>query len=111
MRLYLREIELPAGHNATLRPVVGYLDPRRTLLVVDDQAIQRQLLASLLLPLGFLMHEAASGREALEVLQQQRVDAVLLDINMDDLNGWQTAQLIRAQVGPSLPSFRFGRPV
>jgi len=28
---------------------------------------------------------------------------VLLDINMDDLNGWQTAQLIRSNVGPELP--------
>ena len=53
------------------------------------------LLASLLLPLGFAIREAASGREALEIVQRERPDAVLLDINMDDLNGWQTAQLMR----------------
>lgn len=35
------------------------------------------------------------------MLGRERVDAVLLDINMDDLNGWQTAQLIRS--GPSAP--------
>jgi CheY-like chemotaxis protein len=70
---------------------------------VDDQTIQRQLLASLLLPLGFAIREAASGREALEIVQQQRPDAVLLDINMDDLNGWQTAQLMRVCAGPYLP--------
>ncbi len=104
VRLYLREIKAPAARTLRhLRPIVGYLDPRRTLLVVDDQPIQRQLLASLLLPLGFIMREAASGRECLEILQQHRPDAVLLDINMDDLNGWQTAQLIRSNVGPDLP--------
>jgi len=104
VRLYLREIEAPAARNVRpLRPIAGYLDPRRTLLVVDDQPIQRQLLASLLLPLGFGIREAASGREALEVIAQLRPDAVLLDINMDDLNGWQTAEKIRAAVGPGLP--------
>jgi len=104
VRLYLREIKAPAARTLRhLRPIVGYLDPRRTLLVVDDQPIQRQLLASLLLPLGFIVREAASGRECLEILQQHRPDAVLLDINMDDLNGWQTAQLIRSNVGPDLP--------
>jgi CheY-like chemotaxis protein len=36
------------------------------------------------------------------VVQQQLPDAVLLDINMDDLNGWQTAQLMRG-VAPTLP--------
>ena len=104
VRLYLREIDAPAVRSVrNLRPIVGYLAPQRTLLVVDDQPIQRQLLASLLLPLGFAMREAASGREALEIIQQQRPDAVLLDINMDDLNGWQTAQLIRSSAGPALP--------
>jgi signal transduction histidine kinase/CheY-like chemotaxis protein/purine-cytosine permease-like protein len=104
VRLYLREIEPPAARAVrNLRPIIGYLAPRRTLLVVDDQPIQRQLLASLLLPLGFVMREAASGREALEILQQHRPDAVLLDINMDDLNGWQTAQLISDSGGARLP--------
>jgi CheY-like chemotaxis protein/anti-sigma regulatory factor (Ser/Thr protein kinase) len=104
IRLYLREIEAPARRTVrNLRPIVGYLAPRRTLLVVDDQPIQRQLLASLLLPLGFAIREAASGREALEIVQRERPDAVLLDINMDDLNGWQTAQLMRAVAGPQLP--------
>ncbi len=104
IRLYLREIEPPAVQSVRhLRPIVGFLAPRRTLLVVDDQPIQRQLLASLLIPLGFIVREAASGRECLEIVQQHRPDAVLLDINMDDLNGWQTAQLIRDSVGRELP--------
>ena len=104
IRMYLREIEAPARRSVrNLRPIVGYLAPRRALLVVDDQPIQRQLLASLLLPLGFAIREAASGREALETVQRERPDAVLLDINMDDLNGWQTAQLMRAEAGPGLP--------
>jgi signal transduction histidine kinase/CheY-like chemotaxis protein/purine-cytosine permease-like protein len=113
VRLYLREIVPqqfdPPPRAADLRPVIGYIGPRRTLLVVDDQPIQRQLLAALLMPLGFIVREAASGREGLDIIAQQRPDAVLLDVSMDDLDGWQTAELIRESearadpLGPALP--------
>ncbi|HEU4458339.1 MAG TPA: ATP-binding protein [Methylibium sp.] len=100
VRLYLSETaEPPAGpHGLLKRPVTGYLGARRTLLVVDDQPIQRQMLAGLLLPLGFRIREAASGPECIESVLEQPPDAVLLDIAMggtDDMNGWATARRIR----------------
>lgn len=108
VRVYLPEVTgdpgLPLQPAPALRPAVGYLAPRRTLLVVDDQALQRQLLAALLVPLGFTVLEAASGRECLEIVERQPPDAVLLDITMDDLDGWQTAQLLRRlQPASALP--------
>ncbi len=101
VRLYLPELASDAARPQVpatrMRPAIGYLAPRRTLLVVDDQALQRQLLAALLVPLGFTVLEAASGRECLEIVEHEAVDAVLLDITMDDeLDGWQTASLLRA---------------
>lgn len=118
VRLYLREIAAPAepaiagpgsgratagGAEASprlsvaqrLRPVSGYGGPRRTLLVVDDQPIQRQMLAGMLMPLGFVVREAASGQEGLESVREATPDAVLLDISMDDMDGWATARAIR----------------
>jgi signal transduction histidine kinase/CheY-like chemotaxis protein/purine-cytosine permease-like protein len=105
VRLYLREINAPSAARrlsvddasalASLRPVVGYDGPLRTLLVVDDQPLQRQLLAGLLLPLGFVVREAASGHEALESVREVCPDAVLLDISMDDMDGWHTARSLR----------------
>jgi CheY-like chemotaxis protein len=79
-----------------LRPVIGYLLPHRTLLVVDDQPLQRQLLAAMLVPLGFTVREAASGQECLEIVQNTPPDLVLLDLTMDDLDGWRTAEMLRA---------------
>ncbi|KQM79414.1 ATP-binding protein [Xylophilus sp. Leaf220] len=100
VRLYLpgiaAEAARPLRRAATLRPAIGYLAPRRTLLVVDDQPLQRQLLAALLVPLGFTVREAASGRECLEIVEHAPPDMVLLDLSMDDLDGWQTAALLRA---------------
>ncbi len=102
VRLYLPDIAPdaawePPKTTSPLHAVIGYLAPRRTLLVVDDQPLQRQLLAGLLVPLGFDIREAASGRECLETVEQVHPDLVLLDISMDDLDGWQTAALLRTR--------------
>jgi signal transduction histidine kinase/CheY-like chemotaxis protein/purine-cytosine permease-like protein len=90
----------PLKRALALRSVIGYIDRRRTLLVVDDQPLQRQLLAGLLVPLGFTLKEAASGRECLEIVQRDPPDMVLLDITMDDLDGWETAALLRELMPP-----------
>ncbi|MFZ4289528.1 ATP-binding protein [Variovorax sp. HJSM1_2] len=102
VRLYLPGIEQdpsrPPLKAVPLRQVIGYIAPRRTLLVVDDQPVQRQLLAGLLVPLGFEVREAASGSECLEVVQRQAPDMVLLDISMDEMDGWETAARLRAML-------------
>ena len=95
-RLYLREVAAPSQARITHRPITGYLGARRTLLVVDDQPTQRQMLVGMLVPLGFQIREAASGRECLESVLEACPDAVLLDVSMDDMDGWQTAREIRA---------------
>jgi signal transduction histidine kinase/CheY-like chemotaxis protein/purine-cytosine permease-like protein len=97
VRLYLSETAKPASERAVPpRPVTGYVGRRRTLLVVDDQPTQRQMLAGMLIPLGFRVREAASGSECLESVVEQQPDAVLLDISMDDMDGWDTARRLRA---------------
>ena len=99
LRLYLPVVipestEILPGDN-DLSTVIGYEGPRKTLLVVDDEPLHRQLLASLLMPLGFVVTEAASGLECLEVIQHHPPDLLLLDITMDGLDGWETASAVR----------------
>ena len=106
VRLYLTEAkpgpECMRLAATSLQPVSGYLGPRRTVLVVDDQLIQRQLMAGLLLPLGFRVTEAAGGRECLEILHQNAPDLILMDLNMGEPDGWQTAAAVRG-LGLSMP--------
>ncbi|MEO6277782.1 ATP-binding protein [Roseateles sp.] len=103
-RLYLSETSEPARARAAAhRPVSGYIGERRTLLIVDDHPIQRQMLAGMLLPLGFRIREAASGRECLESVLRSTPDAVLMDISMDGMDGWETARVIRAHGLGDLP--------
>ncbi len=65
-------------------------------LVVDDHAIARDILASLLEAEHFTVHRAASGAEALTHLQSQPCDTVFLDWHMPGLDGIDTARAIGA---------------
>jgi signal transduction histidine kinase/CheY-like chemotaxis protein len=104
VRMYLRELTALDQHAVQdHRRIIGYEGPQRRLLLVDDQASQRQLLAALLVPLGFSLSEAASGLECLEAVRNEIPDAVLLDVNMDGIDGWETCQRLRAQRLAKLP--------
>jgi CheY-like chemotaxis protein len=58
-----------------------------SLLVVDDSVTSRTLLCGQLERQGYQVTGAASGRQALELLQSQSFDLVLLDIEMPEMNG------------------------
>ncbi len=69
----------------------------RLILVVDDNGDIRQLVSELLRLAGFETVAAASGTEVLELLEGGvRPDLVLLDVQMPDLDGWDTLRSIRA---------------
>lgn len=69
----------------------------RTVLVVDDSATTRSLVASYLAEREDLeVVEAGSGFEALKVLPARRVDLIVTDINMPDINGLELISFVRA---------------
>jgi two-component system, OmpR family, response regulator MtrA len=65
------------------------------VLVVDDETDIRRLIRTLLERAGMRVTEASSGMDALRRLQVEHVDAVVLDVTMPGLNGWQTLERIR----------------
>src|SRR5438552_5580146 len=70
--------------------------PTGDLLVVDDNRVNRLLLGRALEQLGHTVTFAENGREALEALRQRRVDLVLLDIEMPEMNGYQVLEALAA---------------
>lgn len=67
------------------------------LLVVDDDASVREMLARVLLGEGYSVQTAANGTEALDIAAAQPFDLVLLDLTMPGKNGWDTFARLRAE--------------
>jgi twitching motility two-component system response regulator PilH len=66
----------------------------RKVLVVDDSATDLKKLEQILGDAGYAVITASSGKEALERVKSDRPDAVLLDIIMNDMNGFQVCRAI-----------------
>ena len=72
-----------------------------TILVVDDEPRNRFLLRACLEDKGRAIVEAASGEEALKMIEHQEPDLVLLDVMMPGLDGFETVRRIKERAGES----------
>ena len=77
-------------------------DEPRTILVVDDEAAQRQLLGGFVESLGFRAEEASSAEEALETIRSHAPDMVLLDVRLPGMSGIEALAEIR-KIADKLP--------
>jgi len=75
--------------------------PERTIMVVDDSPVSRQLLEHALSDAGYRACLAEDALQALEMLQHQAVDGFLLDIEMPGMNGIELCRQLRA-----LPAYK-----
>lgn len=75
--------------------IVGVQGIAQKILVVDDQPEQRNLIATLLEPLGFHVRKAASGEECLREVFTFAPDLILLDLAMPGMGGLETAAQLR----------------
>ena len=66
------------------------------VLVVDDEPALRKVFRTSLTASGFVIEEARSGEEAVDLLPQRPFDLVLLDINMPGIGGVEACREIRA---------------
>jgi CheY-like chemotaxis protein len=99
IRLFLPEVSAALMPDAALRAQrTGYLGQRRRVLVVDNEEADRRLLLDVLRPLGFEVHTASSGEEALAWLATPGMappDAVFMDLAMPGIDGWETLRRLR----------------
>ena len=75
------------------------VDRQRTVLVVDDEAAQRQLLGGFLESLGLRVQEAGSAEDAVEVIRRGPPDMVLLDVRLPGASGIDALAEIRKMAG------------
>ncbi|HVE82448.1 MAG TPA: response regulator [Myxococcales bacterium] len=65
------------------------------LLVVDDDASHRTLISDVLEEMGYRTREASNGREALDLLETDTPQAVLLDLRMPVMSGWGLLEALK----------------
>ena len=85
-----------AGQLIVRRPRLSYAGQRRHILVVDNEAADRELLTQVLQPLGFAVRTAASGHDCLDLLASgYQPDVILMDLAMPGIDGWETIRRLR----------------
>jgi len=78
-----------------MRFAPGTADQPASVLIVDDERLNRDLLEVMLKPEGFVLVSAASGEEALSLIARQPPDLILLDVMMPGMDGYEVARRIK----------------
>jgi CheY-like chemotaxis protein len=75
-----------------------------TLLVVEDEAVVREITVAMLRQMGFSVLEARDGIEAFKVFEQHRhqIRCVVCDLTMPHMDGWETLSALR-NLSPGIP--------
>jgi two-component system chemotaxis response regulator CheY len=92
----------PAPVFAAPAPAMG-----RSALIVDDSRMIRRVSRQILEQLGYIVHEAENGQEALARCKAAMPDAILLDWNMPVMTGLEFVAALRATAGGSHPRVVF----
>jgi len=80
------------------------IDPDRAalaILVVEDDSISRALVSTVLRQNGHSVVTAANGVEALEQVERRRFDAILMDVQMPQMDGFEATDRIRRRESQS----------
>jgi len=72
---------------------------KKTLLLVEDNPISQSLELRILQEVGYNVEAVSSGREALDALKTRKFDLVLMDVEMDEMDGIEATKKIRSLSG------------
>jgi class 3 adenylate cyclase len=98
-RIVARAAMLPMGARSTVGPRDARRQTGASILVVDDNPTNREMLARWLTWHGYDVRLAGSGREALEALAARPADLLLLDVMMPEMDGYEVLRRVKADQG------------
>ena len=77
--------------------IIGLVEnqPEFSILIVEDNWDNRQLLIQILSPIGFRLIEANNGQEAIDLWERYQPNLILMDMRMPVMDGYQATKIIR----------------
>jgi PAS domain S-box-containing protein len=96
--IVVQRTSVEAVESRYQRQVVGLASDQPTyrLLIVEDREASRKLLMKLLRPLGFELRTATNGRQAVEIWQNWNPHAILMDMRMPVMDGYEATRHIKS---------------
>lgn len=93
----INKIEFSPVEFQTPEPSTG---EGKTIMIVDDEPVNLQILFNYLSLKDYKVTTASSGKDALQQIENNKPDLVLLDVMMPNMNGYKVCQAIRKQYSP-----------
>lgn len=75
----------------------------KSILVTDDNEMNRVVASTILSGYGIIIEEAGNGKEAIDKIQKQHFDLVLMDVQMPEMDGIEATSYIRENISKDLP--------
>jgi signal transduction histidine kinase/ActR/RegA family two-component response regulator len=99
IQVHLAEASAVKAQRPTQR-VIGLAphQPTYRILVVDDRAVNRELMVRLLIPIGFEVQEAENGKRGIELWEQWQPHLIWMDMRMPIINGYEATQHIKSHL-------------
>lgn len=93
--LMLSSVYVPQERQEVSKKIIGYENDTKTVAVVDDDPNHRNIMESLLQPLGFNTLTAESAEKCMQDIRPKTPDIYLLDVSMNDTNGLELSNQLR----------------
>ncbi len=68
----------------------------KSVLIVDDNSVNLQILSTIIIAQGYTVHLASSGLEALKIVRSELISIILLDIRMPEMDGFEFCRQLKA---------------
>lgn len=69
---------------------------KAVILCVDDEPLNLMVLEAVLVPKGYEVIKAEGGKKALDIIKERKIDIVLLDVMMPDMNGYEVCKRLKS---------------
>ena len=68
-----------------------------TILIVEDNLLNRKLIEAILKPLGYRLLIAVNGEEGIEVATRERPELILMDLQLPKVSGYDATEVLKSQ--------------